>query len=139
MNRKVITIALLAVLGTMATGCQKENFADVTSESAISEASTVYTVQYAVDGALHHATLHGKSERTEFFRQLFAIAKYGHEVVFYDDDKTDQYVATKEVRHYSTPDEGDALAWADKMYDNGYKIRIYYDEENKVFNCVAWR
>lgn len=59
MNRKVITIALLAVLGTMATGCQKENFADATSESAISEASTVYTVQYAVNGVEHTVTLYG--------------------------------------------------------------------------------
>ena len=132
-------MALLSVLSMMAVGCQKENVTNYVSETSISEASAVYTVQYAVDGVLHHTTLHSKPERTDFFRQLFAMAKNGHEVVFYDGGKTEQCFATKDVIHYSTTDEDDALAWADKMYDNGYKVRISFDEENKVFNCVAWK
>lgn len=139
MNNTTKIMALFSVLSLMAVGCQKEGVTDYVPETSISETGTVYTVHYVVDGALRHATLHGKSERKDFFRQLFAIAKNGHEVVFYDGDKTEQCSVTKEVIHYSTTDEGDALAWADKMYDNGYKVRISFDEENKVFNCVAWR
>ena len=123
----------------MAAGCQKENVTDYATGTSISEADTVYMVQYSVDGVLYNTTLYGKAERTEFFRQLFAMAKKGHEVVFYDGNKTWQFAATKEIVHYSTTDESDALAWADKMYDKGYKVSIQYDEENKVFNCVAWK
>lgn len=54
MNRKAITIALLAVLGTMATGCQKENI--VEPQSATAEVGTVRTVLYAVDGVEHRVT-----------------------------------------------------------------------------------
>ena len=139
MRRNVITVALFTVLVTMAVSCQKDDVTNSTPELSVSEACTVYTVQYAVDGVLHHTTLHSKPERTDFFRQLFAMAKNGHEVVFYDGGKTEQCFATKDVIHYSTTDEDDALAWADKMYDNGYKVRISFDEENKVFNCVAWK
>ncbi len=139
MNNTTKITALLSVLSLMAAGCQKESVTDYVPGTSFSETCTVYTVQYVVDGVLHHATLHGKSERTDFFRQLFAIAKKGHEVVFYDGSKTEKYAVTKEVIHYSTTDEDDALAWADKMYDNGYKVRISFDEEKKVFNCVAWK
>lgn len=59
MSKKVLSVALLAVLGTMAVGCQKENITELRPETSISETGTVYTVQYAVDGVTHQITLHG--------------------------------------------------------------------------------
>lgn len=139
MNKTTKTVALFSVLSLMAVGCQKENVTDYVPETSIAEASTVYTVQYVVDSVLHNATLHSKSERAELFRQLLAMAKNGHEVVFYDGNKTEQCAATKEVVHYSTADEDDALKWVSNMYDNGYKVTVSFDEKKKVYNCVAWK
>jgi len=53
MKKHFISVALFAVLATMAVGCQKDDVTNSTPESSVSEASTVYTVQYAVDGVLH--------------------------------------------------------------------------------------
>lgn len=97
MNNTTKITALLSVLSLMVAGCQKESVTDYVPGTSFSETCTVYTVQYAVDGVTHQITLHGKSERTDFFRQLFAIAKNGHEVVFYDGGKTEKYAVTKEV------------------------------------------
>lgn len=54
MRKHVIPVALFAVLATMAVSCQKENVMDFAPETTVSEAGTVYTVQYAVDGVLHY-------------------------------------------------------------------------------------
>lgn len=49
MNKTTKIMALLPVLATMAVSCQKENVTDHVPGTSISEASAVYTVQYAVD------------------------------------------------------------------------------------------
>lgn len=67
MRKKIISVALLAVLATMAVSCQKENVMDFESETVISQAGTVYTVQYAVNGVLHSATYHGDSVICVYF------------------------------------------------------------------------
>ena len=48
MKRNMISVALFAVLATMAVSCQKENVIDFAPETTISEAGTVYTVQYTI-------------------------------------------------------------------------------------------
>lgn len=53
MRKQFISVALFAVLATMAVSCQKENVMDIAPETSVSETGTVYTVQYAVDGVLH--------------------------------------------------------------------------------------
>ena len=47
MNKTIRTIALIAVLGTMTVGCQKEQ--EIEPQSSVTEIGTVYTVQYAVN------------------------------------------------------------------------------------------
>lgn len=139
MNKTTKTIALFSVLSLMTVGCQKENTADYVPENSVAETSTVCTVQYSIDGVLHQTTLHSKTERTEFFRLLIAMTQNGHEVFFYDSATTSQNVFTKEIVYFSTASEEEALAWADKMVDDGYKVSVTFDPDNKVFNCVARR
>lgn len=139
MNKTTKTIALFSVLSLMTVGCQKENTADYVPENSVVETSAVYTVQYSIDGVLHQTTLHSKTERTDFFRLLIAMTQNGHEVYFYDASTTSQNVFTKEMVYFSTASEEEALAWADKMVDEGYKVSVTFDSKNKVFNCVARR
>jgi len=139
MNRKVITIALLAVLGTMATGCQKENFADVTSESAISEASTVYTVQYAVDGVLHIATLQSKEEVNALLMQLMALAREGYNVEVFDNNYSPSASPTKEVVTYTTSSDTAATEWTATKMSEGYTVQITYNQSDNTYTCRAFK
>lgn len=139
MNRKVITIALLAVLGTMATGCQKENFADVTSESAISEASTVYTVQYAVNGVLHIATLQSKEEVNALLMQLMALAREGYNVEVFDNNYSPSASPTKEVVTYTTSSDTAATEWTATKMSEGYTVQITYNQSDNTYTCRAFK
>lgn len=139
MNRKVITIALLAVLGTMATGCQKENFADATSESAISEASTVYTVQYAVDGVLHIATLQSKEEVNALLMQLMALAREGYNVEVFDNNYSPSASPTKEVVTYTTSSDTAATEWTATKMSEGYTVQITYNQSDNTYTCRAFK
>ena len=139
MNRKAITIALLAVLGTMATGCQKENFADVTSESAISEASTVYTVQYAVDGVLHIATLQSKEEVNALLMQLMALAREGYNVEVFDNNYSPSASPTKEVVTYTTSSDTAATEWTATKMSEGYTVQITYNQSDNTYTCRAFK
>ncbi len=139
MNRKVITIALLAVLGTMATGCQKENFADVTSESAISEASTVYTVHYAVDGVMHIATLQSKEEVNALLMQLMALAREGYNVEVFDNNYSPSASPTKEVVTYTTSSDTAATEWTATKMSEGYTVQITYNQSDNTYTCRAFK
>ena len=139
MNRKVITIALLAVLGTMATGCQKENFADATSKSAISEASTVYTVQYAVDGVLHIATLQSKEEVNALLMQLMALAREGYNVEVFDNNYSPSASPTKEVVTYTTSSDTAATEWTATKMSEGYTVQITYNQSDNTYTCRAFK
>ena len=54
MKKKFMSVALLAVLGTMAVGCQKE--AIVEPQTIVAEVGTVRTVSYSVNGVTHRVT-----------------------------------------------------------------------------------
>lgn len=68
MKRNMISVALFAVLATMAVSCQKENVIDFAPETTISEAGTVYTVQY---------TISNDSEWDAFMQTVFALSREG--------------------------------------------------------------
>ena len=139
MNRHVRVMALCSVLTMMAVGCQKEEILNPIQDAAISENGTVYTVQYAVDGVLHQELSHSKQERTDLFHRLFALAREGKEICVSSGEKIGSVLATKDVVIYSTTIEDDAIAWAEKMIDGGYRVTIKFDAEKKVYNCTARR
>ena len=57
MKKKLISVALLGVLATMAASCQKETFNEKTDIAA--ENSAIYKVHYSIDGVTYHLTLLG--------------------------------------------------------------------------------
>ena len=123
----------------MATGCQKENFADVTSESAISEASTVYTVQYAVDGVLHIATLQSKEEVNALLMQLMALARKGYNVEVFDNNYSPSASPTKEVITYTTSSDTAATEWTATKMSQGYTVQITYNQSDNTYTCRAFK
>ena len=135
MRKTLTTIALFAVLGTLAVSCQKENIFDETN--IVAENGSVYKVSYTVDGATHQITLVGDEAWHDFLNRMFALAEEGHEVTFRNEEAASRVVSTKETITYTTPDHDDAYSWASKMVDDGYTVTIIFDEENKVYNCYA--
>ncbi len=139
MNRKNTTIALLAVLGTMATGCQKENYADVTSEYVISEINTMRTVHYTVNGVMCIATLQSKEDVDEFLMQLIVLAREGYNVEVFDNNYSPSASHTKEVVTYTTSSETDAKEWTEKKISEGYTVQITYNQRDNTYTCVAFK
>ena len=135
MRKTITTIALFAVLGTLAVSCQKENIIDETN--IVAENGTVYTVSYAVDGVTHQLTLVGDEAWQAFLNRMLALAEEGHRVTFRNEEAASRVVSTKETVTYSTSDHDDAINWAEKMVDAGYTVTIVFDKEKKVYNCYA--
>lgn len=76
MRKTFTTIALFAVLGTLAVSCQKENIIDETS--IVVENGKVYTVSYTVNGVTHQLTLVGEDSWHDFLNRMFAWASPRH-------------------------------------------------------------
>ena len=135
MRKIFITIALFAVLGTLAVSCQKENIIDETS--IVAENNKVYTVCYTVDGVTHHLTLIGEDAWHDFLNRMFALAEDGHEVSFRNEDRASRVLSSKDVVTFTTTNHDDAYAWADKMSDEGYTVTIRFDKETGKYTCYA--
>lgn len=135
MRKIFITIALFAVLGTLAVSCQKENIIDETS--IVAENNKVYTVCYTVDGVTHQLTLVGDKAWHDFMNRMFALAEEGHKVSFHNEETASRIVSTKEVVTYTTKDHDKAYAWADAMVEEGYTVFISYDRETGIYTCEA--
>ena len=133
MKKQVISVALFAVLATMAVSCQKENF--VEPQSAVAEVGTVRTVSYAVDGVAHQVTLHGDEEWDAFVDSMMSLSEQGYDVRIINESAASQFPATKDVQTITTTDRNEAKAWAKQKSDEGYAVAINHD--NGVYTCVA--
>lgn len=88
MKKQVISVALFAVLATMAVSCQKENF--VEPQSSVAEVGTVRTVSYAVDGVAHQVTLHGDAEWDAFVDSMMSLSEQGYDVRIINENAASQ-------------------------------------------------
>lgn len=133
MKKQVISVALFAVLATMAVSCQKENL--VEPQSAVAEIGTVRTVSYAVDGVAHQVILHGDAEWDAFVDSMMSLSEQGYDVRIINESAASQSPATKDVQTITTTDRNEAKAWAKQKSDEGYAVAIHHD--NGVYTCVA--
>ena len=133
MKRTIITVALFAVLGTLATSCQKETLTELSPVAAQAE---TYLITYSVDGVSMQTRLNGDEALRAFLRRLTALAREGHRVTVRNENTAGQ-ASTKEVITYHTTSEDDANEWAAKMIRDGYEVEIDYDEKTGEFVCIA--
>lgn len=135
MSKTLTTIALFAVLGTLAVSCQKENIIDETNIAA--ENDTVYKVSYTVDGVTHQLTLVGDEAWHDFLNRMVALAEEGHEVSFRNEEASLRAVSTKEKVTYTTTNQDEALVWSEMMIKDGYTVTISYDKASGIYTCIA--
>ena len=137
MKIRFITLAAAFMLGMLAVGCQKEKI--VGQQNTILEAGTVYTVQYAINGILHQETLNNESECDSRLMRLFALARNGYEVEFWDTGRIQNSAQSKEKVVYKTNDAGDAMRWSKEKMQEGYQVTVSYDQETGEYTCIAIR
>jgi hypothetical protein len=130
-----MSVALLAVLVSMATSCQKENI--VETPLATTEANTVRTIHYIIDGVEHVITLYGNEEWESFMSRMMSLARQGHNVSIYDESAASQNVPTKDVQTFTTSNQSEAETWAKEMISQGYTVDMTY--KDGLYICIAIR
>lgn len=136
MRKNIITIALLAVLSTMAVSCQKEDSFNPVTLIAENN-NTVFNVSYSVDGTSHTITLVSDKAWHDFLDHLFTLAEEGHTVSFRNMDTTSCTTPSKEIITHSTTNKDNAYKWAEEMGNKGYRVTVTYDKETKTYTCYA--
>lgn len=138
MKKTVKTVALLAVLGMAATGCQKDDSAAFTPGTNATEVGDTRTMMYSVDGVQYETHLRGEQDSRAFVHRMMDLAVQGHTVLFGDGGDASLAV-TKDIVYFSTSSQAEAESWALKMVNGGYQVTVTYDENTKMFNCVAYK
>ncbi|MBP5536092.1 MAG: hypothetical protein J6X62_04790 [Bacteroidales bacterium] len=133
-SRTIKALALIAVLGTMAAGCQKETM--VEPQTSVTEVDAVHHVHYTINGELCQERLVGEEAWNDFLYRMLALAERGYTVRILNESRTSQVSASKEVVTYTTTDK-DAAAWCNNMYSLGYEVSLSYDPETGVYTCIA--
>ncbi|MBP5542106.1 MAG: hypothetical protein J6X88_10735 [Bacteroidales bacterium] len=136
MKKKTILVASLAVLGLMATGCQKEQM--LVPQSTIAENAAIYTVNYSVDGESNAVILHNDDELAVLLQQLNALVRQGHRVVVSQNGTTNT-ASAKEVVTFTTYSEEEMLAWEIARIKEGYTVTVVYDEKTGIYTGTAIR
>ena len=110
MKKNIITVALLAVLATMAVSCQKED-ADITSanpSTVIAENDAVRSVVYTIDGVTYRLTLVGDQAWRDFLLRMFALAEEGRTVTFRNEEAASRVIPSKLVETFTTSNKEEA-------------------------------
>ena len=135
MKRIVRNVALIAVLGMVTIGCQKEPI--TTTHSSVATISENTTIHYSIDGNSYSITLHSDAETDAFFLHLTALARQGYNVVVINETAHAEAVATKEIVTFTTIDANEAAEWSKKMTQQGYEVTINYNTQTGVYTCIA--
>ena len=134
MKRTIITVALFAVLGTMAVSCQKETVNELSPVAA--QSATAYTVTYYVDGVRQQTRVNNDEELSFLLNQLAALAREGHHIAVHKGNTPSQSI-TKEKVTFHTNSKEEAVAWCNSMMQNGYSVTMDYDEATGEYICTA--
>ena len=135
MKTKIISVALLAVLSSMAVGCHKETL--VEPQGSVAEVGTVRTVLYTIDGEEHRATLYGDEEWKTFIDNVIELSGQGHEINIVDENAAANGIATKEMQTYTTTNKDAAATWTAEKVDNGYHVTVVHNTTSGEYTCIA--
>ena len=133
MRKQFILVALLAVLASLAAGCQKENL--VEPQTIVAENSAVRTVRYTLDGALHQTTLCSEAEWDAFIDSMMTLSEQGVDVRFINETAASRTVSKKDTQTITTTDRDEAKEWSKEKADEGYSVEIH--QSGGVYECIA--
>ena len=132
MKKVFRTVALIALMGLTATGCQKESM--VEQQNSIADIS-FKSVYYTIDGMTTQASFVSEESWNEFLDWLVTLSEEGHRVSFRSANQ--ERSVKKDVVTYTTKSHDEAVAWADQMVKAGYEVFIEHDPTTGVYTCTA--
>lgn len=135
MRSTIKIFILITLLGTLAAGCSKDEFTDLT-EPHTTRDYTVYRIHYTIDSVDMHTTLVGEMALGGFLTRMMETAKSGRPVSF-----RDEAYPKPEAMHtpltFTTADQKKAYDWAEKRMKEGYAVSVSYDKETQIYTCIA--
>lgn len=131
---KIKIILLSTFLGISAISCTKDTILD-----GIPTQVETFMVTYKVDGETFHKTIHNKNEWSALLDTFFAMAREGHRITFTKGHQLTWPDASKEMKTFSSENKQEALAWCDKMTDDGWIVTMELDEDSGKYICTAIR
>lgn len=132
--RKITSIVLLAMLGTVMTSCSKETMVEDTCIISTTSSATYY-----INGQQYYAEPRTESEWSAFLDYMLALAREGYTVRFERMNSQQQIEVAKEKVTYTTKDFNKAKAWSMQMALQGYSVTISYNQETGEYTCIAVR
>ncbi len=136
---KIKTFTLIALLGILAVGCQKENQVETSiTNNTPAEAKTTTIMRYDVNGTTFYDTLYSAPEVDAFYDNMLTLAYSGDTVTIYGNTVT-AMTEMRDVVTFSTDDAQKAKAWIAQKHLDGYDVTIQYDPETGKYNCTASR
>ena len=135
MRSTIKIFILITLLGTLAAGCKKYEFTDLT-EPHTTRDYTVYRIHYTIDSEERHTTVIGEEALDGFISDMMDKARDGHRVSFRDEafPKPEAY---NTPLTFTTADQKKAYSWAEARMKEGYAVSVSYDKETLIYTCIA--
>ena len=137
MKKIVIPITIMVLLNAATISCQKECTSNAMTETV--NIDTTKKVWYTVGGISGSRIFSNEDEYDEFLLQLIRMAQNEIIVEVYTGDSLQHESLAKEVVTFTTSSSTEAMNWAKKKLNEGYKVAITYDEEKSLYTCTASR
>ena len=135
MKKKIISVALLAVLCLAAVSCQKENV--VEPFGSAEQDTSIHSVKYTINGVSYSMVLENDAEWDALIMRLMALAREGYVVNVVNANSVPSALSAKETLTYRTTSEADAREWTKAREGEGYSVQISFDTLTKEYVCVA--
>ena len=123
-------MALFAVLGLAAAGCQKDSF--VATQATVAEV----TVNYSAGDQYGSVVLDDNTSWDLFLDRMLALAREGYEVTIFNNASPNS-TGAKETVVFNTDNEDEAKQWAKEMTLQGYHVTIKFDDDTGIYTCTA--
>lgn len=138
MNKKIITVALMALLSILSVGCSKqEGFSLIVdgngNEYRVRQNLMVY---YTIDGRRGELVeIMNDAELYRFMDKMVGESYRGHVVNVIPGKQ--QKGETKDKTTHTTTSRGEAVSWSTKKIREGYSVEIRYNRDTKTYTCTA--
>lgn len=136
---KTKPFTLIALLGILAVGCQKENQVETSiANNTPAEAKTMTVMHYEVNGITYYDTLNSDPEVDAFYDNMLVLAYNGDIVTIYGNTVTTM-TDMRDIVTFSTSETEKAKAWIAQKILEGYIVTIQYDHDTGKYTCTATR
>ena len=109
----------------------------VGQQISMTQNSGTSTMIITVDESTRVLTFRSEDERYRYLEQMAALAREGHVIHIANAAFRQNTNAAKETMTYTTPSHSDAVTWCTKMADDGYRTSMQFDENTKMYVCIA--